>query len=163
MAERIMSSMFASASDDQLITEAFGRAVLESCIPLDVDFEEFKGYCTDIGGKLGDYYMSGLRVVAPDLYAAIHYDNSIRAFAALCRILNMIIKGGTDHDWRMEAQTFLYEWGSVPTRDDVIAVCQDLAADPVAHETMIDTCGTVCIYADTLWHWILRVSGVNCM
>lgn len=94
MAERIMSNMFSSVTDERLITEAFGSAVLESCVRLDMDFTEFKKHCSILDGKLGDYYMSGLRAVSPALCCLIRYDNSIRGFAALCRILNLILKGG---------------------------------------------------------------------
>lgn len=103
MEERIMSNMFSSVTDEQLITEAFGSAVLKSCVPLDMDFEEFKKNCTVIDGKLGDYYMSGLRAVSPALCCLIRYDNSIRGFAALCRIINLIINGGID-DGKDESQ-----------------------------------------------------------
>ncbi len=69
----------------------------------------------------------------------------------------------TSLNWRNEAQTFLKEWGSVPNRDDVIAVCNNIAADPLMRGAMIQVCGSVGVYADTLWHWILKESGVNCM
>lgn len=94
MAERIMSNMFASIPDEQLIMDAFGSAVLKGCSSIGVDFEEFKKHCSVLDGKLGDYYLSGLRDLAPDLFGAIRYDYSVRSFAALCRILNLIIKGG---------------------------------------------------------------------
>lgn len=64
----------------------------------------------------------------------------------------------SQNEWRNEADDFLYAWGypggSFPEYHDVLDVCRDLDADPEYHDEMISVCGSVEIYAETLWCYI---------
>lgn len=66
-----------------------------------------------------------------------------------------------DAAWQDEARDFIKEWVGLPSLDDVRTVCHNLAAHPDTKADMESVCGSVSVYAETLWHWVRRVSGVE--
>lgn len=165
----IKPDMFSGMSDEECIRRGFGDsadAILRELetTRIDMTLAEFAQHCAVLDGKLGEFFMSGLLEIAPNLHAIIpDIGNDIVRFVALCRVLKIILKSGdekmkTNEEWTREAVGFLHEWGSTPTRDDVVSVCMDLATDPEVKSKMIASSGTVGVYADTLWRFILKLS-----
>lgn len=62
----------------------------------------------------------------------------------------------TQADWQNEAADFIYNWGSVPEYSDVKKCCHDLAADTEIGLAMMLECGSIDLYAETLWCYIRK-------
>lgn len=94
----IRSDMFSGMSDDEAIRRGFGDAadaVLQEAknTKLDITLAEFTKHCTVLDGKLGDFFMSGLIEIAPNLHSVIpDIGNDVVRFVALCRVLKMVLK-----------------------------------------------------------------------
>lgn len=63
------------------------------------------------------------------------------------------------NEWRNEADDFLYAWGyrggeNFPEYQDIKDVCHDLESDEELRNEMISVCGSVEIYAETLWCYV---------
>lgn len=65
------------------------------------------------------------------------------------------------YEWIDEASIFVCEWerstGKRPTLSDVITECKNIAADKEIREMMIDECGSVKEYAETLFSYMQEV------
>lgn len=65
------------------------------------------------------------------------------------------------YEWIDEASNFVCELerstGKKPTLSDVIAECKDIATDKEARDMMIDECGSVKEYAETLFSYMQEV------